>query len=136
MSAAPNREVILFSAALDLDASQRGAYLDTACANDPALRVHIEALLRVHEQAINFLETPSSGAQGSLIGAEVHGPTVRHSSSPAEKVGDHIGRYKLLQQIGEGGCGVVYMAEQAQPVRRRVALKIIKLGMDTRQVIA
>src|SRR6266516_3988843 len=56
--------------------------------------------------------------------------------SLAEKPGDCIGRYKLLQQIGEGGCGVVYMAEQEQPVRRRVALKIIKLGMDTRNVIA
>src|SRR5205809_4071576 len=57
-------------------------------------------------------------------------------ASLAEKPGDHIGHYKLLQQIGEGGCGVVYMAEQEEPVRRRVALKIIKLGMDTRQVIA
>src|ERR1017187_388533 len=53
-----------------------------------------------------------------------------------EKPGDRIGRYKLLQQIGEGGCGVVYMAEQAEPMRRRVALKVIKLGMDTKQVIA
>ena len=55
---------------------------------------------------------------------------------PAEKPGDRIGRYKLLQQIGEGGCGVVYLAEQLHPVRRRVAVKIIKLGMDTKQVIA
>src|SRR5262245_15238275 len=53
-----------------------------------------------------------------------------------EKPGDRIGRYKLLQQIGEGGCGVVYMADQEEPVRRRVALKVIKLGMDTKQVIA
>src|SRR5438067_4173943 len=57
-------------------------------------------------------------------------------ASITEKSGDRIGRYKLLQKIGEGGCGVVYMAEQEQPVQRRVALKIIKLGMDTRQVIA
>src|SRR5687767_12778230 len=55
---------------------------------------------------------------------------------PAEKPGDRIGRYKILQQIGEGGCGVVYMAEQEEPVRRRVALKVIKLGMDTKSVIA
>src|SRR5205823_6669324 len=55
---------------------------------------------------------------------------------PAEQPGDRIGRYKLLQQIGEGGCGVVYMAEQEEPVRRKVALKVIKLGMDSRQVIA
>src|SRR5213595_547699 len=55
---------------------------------------------------------------------------------PSEKPGDRIGRYKILQQNGEGGCGIVYMAEQEEPVRRRVALKVIKLGMDTRQVIA
>ena len=62
--------------------------------------------------------------------------TVAISLPATEKPGDRIGRYKLLQQIGEGGCGVVYMAEQDEPVRRRVALKVIKLGMDTRQVIA
>ena len=55
---------------------------------------------------------------------------------PAEKLGDRVGRYKILQQIGEGGCGVVYVAEQEEPVRRRVALKVIKLGMDTKSVIA
>ncbi len=70
------------------------------------------------------------------MGAEAPSATVRLSVPLAEKAGGRIGRYKLLQQIGEGGCGVVYMAEQAEPVRRRVALKIIKLGMDTRQVIA
>src|SRR5437667_2678281 len=57
-------------------------------------------------------------------------------SSPTEKSGDRIGRYRLLQEIGHGGCGVVYMAEQEEPVRRKVALKVIKLGMDTRQVVA
>src|SRR5947207_7751667 len=63
-------------------------------------------------------------------------PTLEVSVSTSEKPGERIGRYKLLQQIGEGGCGVVYMAEQSEPVRRRVALKVIKLGMDTKQVIA
>jgi hypothetical protein len=58
------------------------------------------------------------------------------SLPPTEKPGDAIGRYKLREQIGEGGCGVVYVAEQSEPVRRRVALKVIKLGMDTKQVIA
>src|SRR5881227_1661156 len=67
---------------------------------------------------------------------EVTAGTLPPGPSLAEKPGDRIGRYKLLQQIGEGGCGVVYMAEQDEPVRRRVALKIIKLGMDTRNVIA
>ena len=65
-------------------------------------------------------------------GTEVAAPVVPIT----EKAGDRIGRYKLLQKIGEGGCGVVYMAEQEEPVRRRVALKVIKLGMDTREVIA
>jgi len=136
MNAPPNREVALFSAALELPASQRAAYLQEACADDPALRLRLEALLRVHEEAIPFLESPPAGARESPMGAEVPGPTMRLSSSAAEKAGDRIGRYKLLQQIGEGGCGVVYMAEQEEPVRRRVALKVIKLGMDTKQVIA
>ncbi len=63
-------------------------------------------------------------------------PTLQVSPPVSERAGDRIGRYKLLQQIGEGGCGVVYMAEQDEPVQRRVALKVIKLGMDTKQVIA
>src|SRR5205807_8669547 len=73
---------------------------------------------------------------GPPMGAEAPSATVRFSVPLAEKAGGRIGRYKLLQQIGEGGCGVVYVAEQEEPVRRRVALKVIKLGMDTRQVIA
>ncbi|MGO8925385.1 MAG: tetratricopeptide repeat protein [Limisphaerales bacterium] len=136
MNPPPNREVAIFNAALELPASQRGAYLQEACADDPALRLHLEALLRDHEAAGAFFETPPPGAQASPIRAEVPGAPERLSGSPAEKAGDRIGRYKLLQQIGEGGCGVVYMAEQEEPVRRRVALKVIKLGMDTRQVVA
>src|SRR6266567_3319308 len=126
MNPPPNREVALFSAALELPASQRAAYLAAACADDPALRLHLEALLRVHEDAIPFLEGPAHPAQESPMGAEAPGPTVRLSVPLAEKAGGRIGRYKLLQQIGEGGCGVVYMAEQAEPVRRRVALRDIK----------
>src|SRR5262245_44790250 len=132
----PNREVALFSAALELPASQRAAYLDQACADDPALRQRLDALLGVHEKAITFLEAPALGAQEAPSGSDVAGATVRVSASLVETSGDRIGRYKLLQQIGEGGCGVVYMAEQEEPVRRRVALKVIKLGMDTKQVIA
>src|SRR5207245_713943 len=63
-------------------------------------------------------------------------PTLATSLPPIEKPGDRIGPYKLLQQIGEGGCGIVYMAEQEEPIRRKIALKVIKLGMDTRHVIA
>src|SRR5687768_11905062 len=77
-------------------------------------------------------------AISSSVMAETEQPekTVLVSVPPTEKPGDRIGRYKILQQIGEGGCGVVYMAEQEEPVRRRVALKVIKLGMDTKSVIA
>jgi hypothetical protein len=135
MTPPPNREVALFSSALELPANQRDAYLDEVCADDPALRQRLEALLGVHEKAITFLENPAPGPLPAPVG-EVAVTTAALFSSPAEKTGDRIGRYKLLQQIGEGGCGVVYMAEQEEPVRRRVALKVIKLGMDTKQVIA
>jgi eukaryotic-like serine/threonine-protein kinase len=121
-----NPEVVILNAALELPAAERRAYLDNACKGDVALRRQVETLLRAHEQAADFLEAPIAGL------------TLNRTSSITltEKSGDRIGRYKLLQQIGEGGCGVVYMAEQEEPVRRRVAFKVIKLGMDTRQIIA
>ncbi len=128
MSEPTNREVAVLNAALELPEPERAAYLDEACAGDAALRRRVEELLRSHEQAGNFLETPPAGLDPTR--------TVRVNIPLPEKPGDRIGRYKLLQQIGEGGCGVVYMAEQEQPVQRRVALKVIKLGMDTKQVIA
>jgi eukaryotic-like serine/threonine-protein kinase len=126
MSEPPNPEVAVFAAALELPADQRGAYLDQACAGNADLRRQVEALLQDHEAAGSFFDKLGPTPQAAL----------REGAIPAEKPGDRIGRYKLLQQIGEGGCGVVYMAEQEEPVRRRVALKVIKLGMDTKQVIA
>jgi serine/threonine protein kinase len=123
----PDREVAVFGAARRLPASERAAYLDEACAGDAALRQRIEELLQASDEAGNFLENPAAVPPCG---------TVRPTAMPTEKPGDRIGRYKLLQQIGEGGCGVVYMAEQEEPVHRRVALKVIKLGMDTKQVIA
>jgi len=123
-----NREVTVLNAALELPPAERPPFLDQACAGDAALRKQVEALLQSHEQADGFLETPPAGFD--LRRAEL-------AKLPlTEKPGDRIGRYKLLQQIGEGGCGVVYMAEQEEPVRRRVALKVIKLGMDTKSVVA
>jgi serine/threonine protein kinase len=118
-----NPEVAVFAAALELPADKRGAYLDQACAGDLALRQQVEALLKVHNEAGDFFDNLAQSAAAE-------------SKVPAERPGDRIGRYKLLQQLGEGGCGVVYMAEQEEPVRRRVALKVIKLGMDTKSVIA
>src|SRR6185436_16979207 len=101
MSDPMDREVAVFSAARRLPAGERAAYLDEACAGDEALRQRVEQLLQAGEEASNFLQNPAPGA--TVLG-----------SSITEKAGDKIGRYKLLQQIGEGGCGVVYMAEQEE----------------------
>ena len=125
----PEHEIEVFNVALELPAAERSAYLDGACADDAGLRQRVEELLKASEESCPCLE-------GSVAGSPGPSGTVRLASVTAEKPGDRIGRYKLLQQIGEGGCGVVYMAEQEEPVRRRVALKVIKLGMDTRSVIA
>jgi serine/threonine protein kinase len=120
-------EAAIFDAALAcVTLQERAVYLDKACVGQPGLRQRIEALLAAHEQASKFLEPQAAAAR----------PTVRLALPPEEQPGERIGRYKLLQKIGEGGCGVVYMAEQEEPVRRRVALKVIKLGMDTKQVVA
>jgi len=121
-------EVAILNAAVELPPAERTAYLAEACNGDTDLRQRVQDLLHAHEQAAGFMEGPPSGL--NFKRTEVVNLRL------TEKAGDKIGRYKLLQQIGEGGCGVVYMAEQEEPVRRRVALKVIKLGMDTKQVIA
>ena len=125
--APPERDIFL--GALDKTPAERGAYLDGACGGDGALRQRVEHLLAEQDVLGGFLETPALTPHFGLHGTQV-------VAAVTEKPGDRIGRYKLLQMIGEGGCGVVYMAEQEEPVRRRVALKVIKLGMDTRSVIA
>src|SRR6266516_2783242 len=122
----PKDEETIFAAALALPPEQRAACLDQACGGDAALRQRVETLLKAHAAGA-FLEEPA---------APVASHTLQIFPPVSERAGDRIGRYKLLQQIGEGGCGVVYMAEQDEPVQRRVALKVIKLGMDTKQVIA
>src|SRR5580693_3834778 len=129
MTNPPDREVAVFSTALRLPAGDRATFLDEACAGDAALRQRVEDLLQASDEAGNFLNRAAAVPPRP-------GGTIRLGLTPTEKPGDRIGRYKLLQQIGEGGCGVVYMAEQEEPVRRRVALKVIKLGMDTKSVIA
>jgi eukaryotic-like serine/threonine-protein kinase len=116
-------EELLFQAALEKSSpAERAAFLDRVCRDNPELRARLEVLLEGCFRAEGFLADPAAG-QTVLLPVN-------------EKPGDRIGRYKLLQKIGEGGCGLVYVAEQEQPVRRRVALKVIKLGMDTHQVIA
>jgi len=128
MSETPHPEVVILNAALELPPAARAAYLDHACPGDAALRRQVETLLAAHEQAGDFLETPPTGLDLQR--------TVQVTPAPTEKPGDRIGRYKLLEQIGEGGFGVVYMAEQVEPVHRKVALKVIKAGMDTKEVVA
>ena len=129
MKPASPEQAVFAEALLRPTPEARVAYLDVACGLDTPLRRRVEALLRAADNAGDFLEEPPTGLSNV-------GGTTLVVNVPSEKPGDKIGRYKLLQQIGEGGCGVVYMAEQEEPVRRRVALKVIKLGMDTKSVIA
>jgi serine/threonine protein kinase len=118
------REIFL-AALKQPTAGERAAFLDQACGSDANLRGQIEALLAEHDQLGSYLEAPVAAGQRTLAAAPA-----------TERPGTIIGPYKLLQQIGEGGMGVVWMAEQSQPVQRKVALKVIKPGMDSRQVVA
>ena len=117
-----NAETIFNQALETEDFEKRREIIREACGSDTRLLEKVERFLRTHEDAERRFPTEPGESKGE---------------SPISAVpGTIIGRYKLLEQIGEGGCGVVYLAEQEEPVRRRVALKVIKLGMDTRQVVA
>jgi len=131
MPSPQEREAALFALAMEKPVAERAAFLQAVCGADGPLRQRLDALLVAHDQP------------DELLGDDICQPTVKatmklqFASEPAdEAVGQTLGRYKLLEKVGEGGCGVVYVAEQTQPVRRRVALKVIKLGMDTKQVVA
>jgi len=118
MNGRKDRVEAIFQAAMELNSpGEREAYLLDECAEDVELRREVQELLRAAVEAEEVFES------------RPHQPAL-------ERAGSRIGNYHLLQKIGEGGCGVVYVAEQQEPIRRRVALKLIKLGMDTRQVIA
>jgi tetratricopeptide (TPR) repeat protein len=122
VNAPPDRLIDIFNEAKAIPAGAlREDFLSSACGKDAPLRAKVARLLVADESAGDFL-TPT--------------PLDRHSAAITEGPGDFIERYNLVEKIGEGGCGVVYLAEQEEPVRRRVALKVIKLGMDTRQVVA
>src|SRR5436190_4140925 len=124
MNPDPQREAALFQAAAQLTGAERGAFLNSVCRGDSILRQRLEALLSVHDGPDAFLEPepPRPGA------APVETMKLDIPDTRDEAVGTAIGRYKLLERVGEGGCGVVYVAEQTEPVRRRVALKVIKVG--------
>src|SRR3954454_16635130 len=113
----------LFSAAMEKPSAERADFLRDACAGDQGLFDEVRAMLDTHERTSAGHEGPGARIPSTL-------------TSPSEVLGETIGPYKLLKLIGEGGMGLVYKAEQRSPVRRIVALKLIKLGMDTRQVIA
>ena len=151
--------ITIFAEALErTDPSERAAYLDAACADDAALRRRIEALLAAHDGAGRFLE-PEFSDQSQTAGPEAermartsvpethsgsHQPTGEHrpNGPPAGRPGGFVpgqviaGRYTLLDVLGEGGMGTVYRAAQTEPVKRQVALKLIKVGLDSRTVLA
>ncbi len=119
-----DEELIFNEAILLRNGPERDAYLGKVCRDDSKLRADVEALIQAHEAE-------------SLLDVPIFGPEVTLDNSPlTEGPGTVIGPYKLLELIGEGGFGAVYMAEQEEPIRRRVAIKIIKLGMDTKRIIA
>ena len=126
MTTNSGRAFEIFTEAIQLPAEEQSPFLDRTCVGDEGLRRKIEALLKSNERAESFLERPASADVG----------VTRAKVVPGEKPGDHVDRYKLLKQIGEGGWGVVFVAEQQFPVSRFVALKVVKPGTDTKSVIA
>src|SRR6516225_1481832 len=110
---------IFWDAAQIASAEERHAYLERACAGDTLLRQRVEKLLEVQSQAEDYLESPAAALVATIDEQPIR-----------EGPGTVIGSYKLMEQIGEGGMGLVFVAEQQEPIRRKVALKVIKPGMD------
>src|SRR5262245_56961819 len=120
MSVDPNAAKAIFMTALDnSDPADRAAYLAQACGGDEILRQRVELLLKAHSDPGSFLVSPRVPAGATI------------DQYPKEVTGTVIGQYKLIEQIGEGGMGIVWMAQQTDPVKRVVALKLIKAGMDS-----
>ena len=116
----PEREAALFALAIEKPPAERATFLQAVCGSDSALRARLEALLAAHDQPGGWMneEADEPSLQATLKSGLAE-------EAPDEVVGETIGRYKLLEKVGEGGCGVVYVAEQTEPVRRRVALKVV-----------
>ena len=125
---APTVETLLAEAVERPDPVDRAAYLDRACGGDPVQRAEVSRLADLHFRAGDFLEPPTPSAD----------ETAAYTSAPRadDAVGTRVGPYTLLELLGEGGMGVVYVADQAEPVKRRVALKLIRPGMGSREVVA
>jgi serine/threonine protein kinase len=119
----------IFTDALETTPAERLSFVQEACGGDARLQRKLEKMLAAHAEAGSFLEAPPSAIA-------FHDRDATEPPAALERPGTRIGNYKLLQQIGEGGFGIVYMAEQERPVRRKVALKILKAGMDTKEIIA
>ena len=124
------------------DGPERASFLERACDGDSSLRRRVEALLSASNRAEDFFAETTAAITETIValrcarGAEAFAETLEACMPGEESIGSVIGRYKLVRKIGEGGCGAVYEAEQQEPVTRRVALKIIRLGMETKSVIA
>src|SRR5262245_10552933 len=119
-------EEAIFTAARRIDGVEaRAIFIKQACGGDPAVIERVKALLEAYERDSQFMQSPD------------YGPAITADYAPiAERAGSRVGPYRLMEQIGEGGFGLVFVAEQLEPVRRKVALKVIKPGMDSKQVIA
>jgi serine/threonine protein kinase len=126
-------QAVFLTAVADPSPAGRAALLDRECGADADLRRRVEALLKANDEPGSFLDRPAGGRTG----AYTPDPDAASAAPAAAEVpGTRVGPYKLLQVIGEGGMGAVWMAEQHEPVRRMVALKVIKAGMDSAQVVA
>src|SRR5262245_16631648 len=126
-------ESIFFAALEKGTPAERAAYLDDACGGDGELRRQVERLLAAQPRAGEFLEPPVAAFATTVDDPGAGPPT---ADRPGEQPGERVGPYKLVQKLGEGGMGAVWVAEQERPVKRRVALKLIKPGMDSAQVLA
>jgi serine/threonine protein kinase len=137
MPAAKQLEDALFFAALHItDSEQRRVFLDQACLDDLALRESVEQMLAAHEDADRLIDRGRDAIAVAAADIRDFSGAVDLREQPDQQIGKRIGRYTILERLGEGGCGSVYLAEQNEPVTRLVALKVIKLGMDTHRVIA